>query len=239
MNRSDTYKISSIFVPLVMVFVIALCCEAAVAEGQLRFVSVKPTVFFMHEGDVITQLGEATIDNLSQEQIEVILQTQIPGRRMRDITTTVPKDKATIQFPFPNISKPEQVTFILKVDGKEHDRHSMTWQPQRKWRVYFIPITHHDLGYTDTIENVLNRYAGFYDDILRFCRETDDWPDEAKYRYTAEGAWAMQHFIETRDEEDIEELGKYVKLNRIEIGALMGNEISALCRACSPDVPFV
>jgi len=229
MNRSNTYKQSNIFVMLMVVIVIAFCCESVIAEGQLKFVSIKPTVFFMHEGDVVTQLGEVTIDNLSQEEKQVTLQTQIPGRKMKDITTTVQKGKTTIKFPVPDINKSEPVTFILKVEGEEQDRHSMTWQPQRKWRVYFIPITHHDLGYTDTIENVLNRYAGFYDDILRFCRETDDWPDEAKYRYTAEGAWAMQHFIETRDKEDIEELGKYVKMNRIEIGALMGNEISALC----------
>jgi alpha-mannosidase len=229
MNRSDTYKQSNIFAALVMAFVIALCCKSAIAEVQLKFVSVKPMVFFVNQSDVLTQLGEATVENLSQGQTDVTLQTQIPGKKIKDVIATVPKGKAAIKFSIPDISKPEAVTFILKVGGEEQDRRSMTWQPQRKWRVYFIPITHHDLGYTDTIENVLNRYAGFYDDILRFCRQTDDWPEEAKYRYTAEGAWAMQHFIETRDKEDIEELGKYVKLNRIEIGALMGNEISALC----------
>ncbi|MHC4435526.1 MAG: hypothetical protein ACYTBS_27170, partial [Planctomycetota bacterium] len=134
-----------------------------------------------------------------------------------------------MRFSIGDTARSVPVTLILKVEGKQHDRLSLTWQPQRKWRVYFIPITHHDLGYTDPIENVLNRYAGFYDDILRFCRETDDWPDEAKYRYTAEGAWAMQHFIETRGAERIEALGKYVKQGRIEIGALVGNEISGLC----------
>lgn len=229
MNRSNSYKQSSAFVLSVVVIVIALCCGSAIAEGQLKFVSVKPTVFFMNQGDVVTQLGEATIENLSQEEQQVSLQTQIPGRMRGDISITIPKGKTTIKFNISDISKPEQVTFILKVKGEEQDRRSVTWQPQRKWRVYFIPITHHDLGYTDTIENVLNRYAGFYDDILRFCRETDDWPEEAKYRYTAEGAWAMKHFVETRDKEDIDELGKYVKQNRIEVGALMGNEISALC----------
>ena len=180
MNHSNTYKQSSAFVLLLVVIVIAFCCQAAIAEGQLKFVSIKPTVFFVNQGDVVVQLGEATIENLSQEQTEVVLQTQVAGRNMKDITATVPKGKTVIKFSVPEIGKYEQVTFTLTVDGKDCDRHSMTWQPQRKWRVYFIPITHHDLGYTDTIENVLNRYAGFYDDILRFCRETDDWPDEAK-----------------------------------------------------------
>ncbi|MBC8472518.1 MAG: hypothetical protein H8D56_23900 [Planctomycetes bacterium] len=228
MNHSNVNIKSGISV-LSAIVIITLCSNAAIAEGQLKITSVKPTVFFVHEDDVFTQLGEATINNPSQEEVQIALQIRVAGERMREIHAAVPKGETTVKFPFPNISEPKLVTFILTMDNREQDRRSMTWQPQRKWNVYFIPITHHDLGYTDTIENVLNRYADFYDDILRFCRETDNWPDEAKYRYTAEGAWAMKHFVETRGKESLEELGKYVKEGRIEIGALMGNEISALC----------
>lgn len=228
MNRPSVDIYSRISVQLAII-IVAFCCTVVIAEGQLKLTSIKPTVFFVHKDNVLTQLGEAAINNLSQKEVEIALQCQVPGKRMREIPATVPKGATVVKFSFPDISEPTPVTFVLTVEGREHDRHSMIWQPQRKWDIYFIPITHHDLGYTDTIENVLNRYTGFYDDILRFCRETDSWPDEAKYRYTAEGAWAMKHFVETRDKESVDELGKYVRQGRIEIGALMGNEISALC----------
>ncbi len=228
MNRSSVNIYSRISVQLAII-IVAFCCTVVIAEGQLKLTSIKPTVFFVHKDNVLTQLGKATINNLSQKEVEIALQCQIPGKRMREIPATVPKGATVVKFSFPDISGPTPVTFVLTVEGREHDRHSMIWQSQRKWDIYFVPITHHDLGYTDTIENVLNKYAGFYDDILRFCRETDSWPDEAKYHYTAEGAWAMKHFVETRDKESIDELGKYVRQGRIEIGALMGNEISALC----------
>jgi len=223
---TDIKSRPSVLLAMVMV---AFCYSGVIAEGQLRLTSIKPTIFFVRQDDVLTQLGEATIDNLSQEEVKIALQYQIAGQSMRESRATVSKGTTTVRFPFPDLSRPEPVTLILTAEGREHDRHSMTWLPQRKWEIYFVPITHHDLGYTDTIENVLNRYAGFYDDILRFCRQTDNWPDETKYRYTAEGAWAMKHFVETRDEESLEELGKYVRQGRIEIGALMGNQISTLC----------
>ena len=207
----------------------AFCSGAAGAQGQVKLESVKPTVFFVRQDNALAQLGEATVNNLSQEQVTITLESHVPGTGTREMSATIPKGTTTVRFSIADTAKSVPVMLNLKVEGEQCDRLGLTWQPQRKWRVYFIPITHHDLGYTDTIENVLNRYAGFYDDILRFCRETDDWPDEAKYRYTAEGAWAMQHFIETRDAEGIEELGKYVRQGRIEIGALMGNEISGLC----------
>ncbi|MHC4584204.1 MAG: glycoside hydrolase family 38 N-terminal domain-containing protein [Planctomycetota bacterium] len=225
MNYSNIKSEISVLLAIV---IIILFSNTAIAQEQLKFISVKPTVFFVSKDNVLTQLGEATINNPSQEEEQIELKIRIAGERMRIISATVPKGTTTVKFPFPNISEPKLVTFILTMGGTEQGRHNMIWQPQRKWNVYFIPITHHDLGYTDTIENVLNRYADFYDDILRFCRETDNWPDEAKYRYTAEGAWAMKHFVETRDKEALEELGKYVKQGRIEIGALMGNQISCL-----------
>jgi alpha-mannosidase len=227
MNHSNLIIKSGIPV-LFATIIITLCSNTAKAQGQLEFTSIKPTVFFVQKDNELFQLGEATINNPSQGEQPIVLQILITGEEMRKIFATVPKGTTVVKFTLPNMSEAKRLTFILRKKDRELDRRKMTWQPQRKWNVYFIPITHHDLGYTDTIENVLNRYADFYDDILRFCRETDDWPDEAKYRYTAEGAWAMKHFIETRDEESIEELGKYVKQGRIEIGALMGNQISCL-----------
>jgi hypothetical protein len=230
MNRPKVDIKSRISV-LLAAAVVAFCGTTIIAQEQVKLVSLKPTVFFRGLGDVLIRVGEATVSNLSQAQVPIALESQIRGRdrTRKSVSLTVPKGETTVKFALADIDKPETITLVLKVEGREIDRRSMTWQPQRKWRVFFVPITHHDLGYTDTIENVLNRYAGFYDDILRFCRETDDWPHEAKYRYTAEGAWAMQHFVETRDKESVEELGKYVKQGRIEIGALMGNEISGLC----------
>jgi alpha-mannosidase len=228
MNRSYV-NINLLIQVLLTIIIVTLCSSAVFAEEQFKLTSIKPTIFFVSNDNTLTQVGEATINNLSQEETEITLQCQIPGRKMEETSAIIPKGITVVKFSFPNVNEPTPAVFILTAGGREYGRISITWQPQRKWQVYFIPITHHDLGYTDTIENVMNRYAGFYDDILRFCRDTDDWPEQAKYRYTAEGAWAMKHFIETRDKKSIDELGKYVKHGRIEIGALMGNEISTLC----------
>ena len=78
-------------------------------------------------------------------------------------------------------------------------------------------------------ENILITYDGYYDDILRFCEETEDFPEESKYRYTAEQAWSIIHFIENRPKEIVEKLAKYIKEGRIETHAFLGNEITGIC----------
>jgi hypothetical protein len=197
-------------------------------DPSLRFVSIEPTVLFTRQKDTLFQVVNVKIENAA-EPVEADLQVKHDSRYTSTPLGTIGKGQATFQLSVPDIREPASVEFLLTAGGKIQDHRKMTWQPRRRWRVYIVPITHHDLGYTDTIESVLKKYDGFYDDVLRFCGDTEDWPEESKYRYTVEGAWSVQHFIENRTPTDAAKLAKYIKQGRIEIGALFGNEISNLC----------
>ena len=204
--------------------------EAAgpVQNAQIRFVSAKPTVFLIKQKNTLLQVAELTIENTSAP-VEVWLEMTVGSKKKTTSFGKVEKGKATFQVHIPQVTEPTPAVFILKANGKTQFRQELVWQPCRCWKVYIVPITHHDLGYTDSIENVIHRYDRFYDDVLRFCDQTKDWPEESKYRYTAEGTWSLQHFIENRPKDVIDKLARYVKQGRIEISALFGNEISCLC----------
>ncbi|MBN1851534.1 MAG: hypothetical protein JW829_02385 [Pirellulales bacterium] len=206
----------------------AIACPAE-ENGPLRIEDIKPTVFFVSEQGQLFQVAEVTVENSSSTAMEAILKATCQSEPPRLVSCKLPAGKTTVQVTVPDHRKPASIQFELAAHGQVQDGRSVDWIPQRHWQIFFIPITHHDLGYTDTIENVMNQYADFYDDVLRFCRETDDWPEEARYRYTVEGCWSLQHFVENRPQEVVAELAKYVREGRIEIGALFGNEISALC----------
>lgn len=202
--------------------------KVSIENASLRLVSVEPTVLFTRQQDSLLQVVNVKIENTA-EPVEAELQVRHDSMYSSTPLGTVGKGQATFQVHVPDIKEPISIEFLLRVNGKVQDHRQVQWQPRRHWRVYIVPITHHDLGYTDTIENVLAKYDVFYDDVLRFCEDTEDYPEESKYRYTVEGTWSVQHFIESRMPADIEKLGKYIKQGRIEIGGLFGNEISNLC----------
>ncbi len=216
-----------------VVFLVAAADGAATAADQadgasVRFVSVKPTVLFTRDGNYLLQRVEITIKNETQP-VRAGLEARIGPVTRYILLENLKQGESTLAVSVPDWREPTSARFTLAVGGTTTDVHQMDWQPSRYWTVFFVPITHHDLGYTDTIENVLNRYAGFYDDVLRFCEETNDWPGESKYRYTLEGTWSLEHFVANRPAEVVDKLGRYVKEGRIEIGALFGNEIDSLC----------
>lgn len=196
--------------------------------ADLKLLSVEHTALFVRERGALFQVARVVVENAA-EPVSARLEVRLDSETRSSELGKVNKGKATFEVPVPDVSEPTPMEFVLHADGKPQGRRKLTWQPQRRWEVCLIPLAHHDLGYTATIEDVFRQYDGYYDDVLRFCDETADWPEEAKFRYTVEGTWSIQHFLENRPKEVIAKLAKYVREGRIEIPALFGNEVSGLC----------
>jgi hypothetical protein len=129
----------------------------------------------------------------------------------------------------PEISHPTAVTFLLKHQGEVLAQQVIHWQPARHWEVHLVHSSHHDLGYTDLPSNIWREQALAIDDAIRFCKETQDYPDEARFRYLIEQAWSAQYFIEHRPPEQVAEFARLCQEGRIEVTALYGNQTSELC----------
>jgi len=195
---------------------------------MLRIDSVKPTALFSKGKHEILQLVNIVIENAS-ETVDAEVDVKLGSVELNLPVANVGKGKETYQIAVPDIREAVPAEFALKVNGEAQDQKSMNWTPRKHWQVHMIPIAHHDLGYTDTIEGVLRKYCRIYEDVLRFCDETDDWPEESKFRYMAEEAWSIQHFIENSSPETVEKLEKYIREGRVEVPALFGNQISGMC----------
>lgn len=196
--------------------------------SALGFVKIEPTVFFIHEHEDLKQLVKVSLIN-KLKPTEVQLEINVSKWKNTVDLGKVAKGESSFEIYLPDITTPTPVELLLKSGKKIWDRYEFTLQPQRHWEVFMVPISHHDLGYTDAIENILPRHDGYYDDVIRFCEETADYPYESQYRYTAEVAWSLKHFIENRPDEVVAKLVKFIREGRIETHAFLGNEITGLC----------
>ncbi len=95
--------------------------------------------------------------------------------------------------------------------------------------IYFVPKTHHDLGYTQPIDELLQTYCQYYDRVLDFCARTENYPDEAKYRYTVESFWSLEYYLNHTSQINRDRMKHYVKTGRIEIQAFYANIIDGIC----------
>jgi hypothetical protein len=121
------------------------------------------------------------------------------------------------------------VRIALLADGKVSDEREFEWRPQRHWEVHLVHYSHHDWGYTDLPSSVMQEFDGFMDRILEWCRETEGWPYESRFRCVVEQAWSLVHYVENRAPEKLRQLARYIRKGQIEVTALYANEITELC----------
>ena len=188
--------------------------------SMLKIVKVEPTVLFRNEPDGLMQAVDITINNPGQA---VDGKLKVRFRSLKEISSdigTIKPGEDKYRFFVPDISVVKPVEFVLLTGNTTQDRLSMTWTPRKHWEICMIPIAHHDLGYTAPVAHVIRTYHETYNDAIKFCEETENYPDEAKFRYSVEESWSLQDFIENSNKETLDKLAKYIKEGRIEVQAL-------------------
>jgi len=118
----------------------------------------------------------------------------------------------------PDLREKAELELKLIDNGKEIQALKFDWTPAKQWKVYVSSVSHLDLGYTNTTENVFKKRNEITEMALEFMTRTDDWQEDAKYRWTMEGAWELKHFLEEHPER-LDEIKKRAQEGRLEVCA--------------------
>jgi hypothetical protein len=120
----------------------------------------------------------------------------------------------------PEVYEPRTFGFRVEVGSREPFEAGVEILPQRKWSVFLVHHSHLDIGYTDTQGSVLQHHLQYLDSVLDLVSATDDWPEDAKFRWNVEATWPLLHWIKNRPEGDKTRFFDRVREGRIEICAL-------------------
>lgn len=180
-------------------------------------VSIKTLPALVNRGNLRLQLGVAGILHFGPSERAKLF---IGGKKVLD--TIVDYGYNYLRIHLPAVSKKTTYPYKLEVAGKVWKGH-LTLLPVRQWRVNFVQHSHTDIGYTRPQTDILAEHLRFIDYALDYCDLTDDYPDEAKFRWTCEAAWAVDEYLKCRPPAQIERLKKRVHEGRIEITGMYFN----------------
>ncbi|MEJ3745765.1 glycoside hydrolase family 38 C-terminal domain-containing protein [Actinomycetes bacterium KLBMP 9797] len=96
----------------------------------------------------------------------------------------------------------------------------LTVPPQRKWTVHVVHHSHLDIGYTDRQGVVLRNHLEYLDSALDLAAATEDWPDDARFRWTVESALPARRWLDARDAGAVERFVALAKAGRLEVTAM-------------------
>jgi len=135
----------------------------------------------------------------------------------------LPIGKQVIQLEVPVISTTEPADIQITSSSDKLMLDNIILPKANRWTLYFVQHVHTDIGYTRPQTEILPEHLRFIDYALDFCDLTDNYPDDARFRWTCEVTWPVREYLKRRPPEQIERLIQRIKEGRIEIAGMFLN----------------
>ncbi|MCP4456275.1 MAG: hypothetical protein GY809_32860 [Planctomycetes bacterium] len=129
----------------------------------------------------------------------------------------------SVAFELPEVNEATEFTIQATTGNRIWMKKTLTLEPVRKWTIHLVQHTHTDIGYTRPQTDILPDHLRFIDYALDYCDQTDHHPDEAKFRWTCESAWAVKEYLKRRPPQQIDRLRRRVLEGRIELAGMFFN----------------
>ena len=148
---------------------------------------------------------DLTIDGESRGKISL-------NHGLNSITTSIPEVKSETY-----------VDLFLSSGQKVVASHKVKLFPVKHWTVHLIQHTHTDIGYTRPQTEILAEHLRYIDYAIEFCELTENYPDDARFRWVCEASWAVREYFQNRPKEQLDKFLKYIKNGQLEVTAMFFN----------------
>jgi hypothetical protein len=106
--------------------------------------------------------------------------------------------------------------------GPARQAFTANFAPCRKWKIYFAPNEHLDIGYTDYQAKVAEIHSRNLDRLL------DLLPTHPDYRFNIDGSWVVEQWLATRTGEQAKRFEEQARAGRIGVNAFYANLLTGL-----------
>lgn len=198
--------------------------QASAAAGNARF-DVIPTVLLVKDGPGLKQIVDIVVEYPGPGPAEAAVKVSIDGApvEVAPASFALRPGRNIIEARIPEVSGPANARFEVRwASGGRPvvEERRLALHPPRHWSVYLFHHSHTDIGYTELQSRVARNHVEYLDSVIKYCRETDGYPDDAKFRWNIEVAWVLENFIRTRPESDVQALVNLIRSGRVELSAL-------------------
>jgi len=128
-------------------------------------------------------------------------------------------DAPTRDVLIPEPRAPLPALVEIEAAGETHRREAMI-EPVRRWTVFFVNHSHTDIGFTHPPSEVADIHTKNLEQALLLAESTEGWPDDARFRWTCESSWQVQHFLRGGDPARCDRLARAVNDGTVEVEAL-------------------
>lgn len=136
----------------------------------------------------------------------------------------------SLEVVVPAAESARQVRFELEAAGQTILTRSFGLDPVRPWRIFVLPHSHVDIGYTALQADVEKKQNNNIETGLALAKATADYPEGARFKWNTEVLWPVENYLRNVTPEKRENFIRAVRAGEIGLDALYGNILTGLCR---------
>jgi hypothetical protein len=200
---------------------LAACASGAASSSALGQLIPSDNAFqaqlshlYTREGN---QLRQIILLNTPESVAGGTVEFQVGGRTASFNLGKTRKLAGQFYLPVIPIEQESTARVTLKSASKSEEIF-LPVRPARKWTVYLVHNSHQDPGFLDLPSHLRQRFIPFIDDAVRFCEETNDWPEESQFKWNIEVGYLMNDYRQARGDEKVRQVMDWIKKGRMTIG---------------------
>ena len=195
---------------------LSLTQSSETVHSPLARFTLQPTIYYVRKAGNLEEVTQVTA-NLDRRIRRGTIHLTVSGKNFEALLSPAPDfGEQRFEFLVPEISAPAPAEITLRADGKTVSS-KLTFQPERKWKLFVVPHEHLDIGYTDYRGKVAELHNRNLDTMLRLLSKNPEM------RWTIDGTWIVQHYLATRTASAQEAFLNLVREGRIGVPAQYAN----------------
>ncbi len=173
----------------------------------------------------LRQSVRVTIRHIGEPAEATLLLTGAPPAKVPLRTGTT-----NVELDVPAVETESRATLQLKMGDRDVAEKEVALKPVRKWTVYLLPHSHVDIGYTKVQTLVEKDHWQYLEQAIEASRRTAGNPPGSQFKWNVEVLWAVESYLKQATPGKRQQFLEAVKKGWVGLDALLGNELTALCR---------
>jgi len=210
----------------------SICATAQDAPTSFTSIELQPTVAYLRDHDQAARMVRIRFHGGSSYTAATIY-THFNGR---EDSIALPPNANGLQdyelaLPGPPVDKETQLSVRLVSNGQSYTARCVV-APARFWKVYLLPHSHVDVGYTNVQAKVLAIHMNNIDEAIKIAARTANYPPEARFKWNTEALWVVDKYLAAASDEKKQTFREAVQKGWINLdGAYANTNTSATASA--------
>jgi Alpha-mannosidase len=108
---------------------------------------------------------------------------------------------SVFEIPLPGepVNKDMQLSVALRSGKQTYKARCIVTPARSNWKVYVMPHSHVDVGYTNVQAKVLDIHKNNIDEAIKIAEHSASYPPEARFKWNTEAIWVVEHYLADAD----------------------------------------